>query len=81
MTKDRRLNLNHCLDHVKETYEGYGYNYELIGISDAQLNIKRTKPSLGSNTELPPGLRSKKKAILNVRNNKVNCLRLFITAE
>ena len=54
MTKDHRLNLNQWLDHVKETYEGYGYDYDFIGISDVQLNIERTKPSLGSYTELPP---------------------------
>ena len=45
-----------------------------------QLNIERTKPSLGSYIELPTGLRSKTKAILNIRNNKFNCLRLCITA-
>ena len=70
MTKDHRLNLNQWLDHVKETYEDYGYDYEFIEISDVQLNMARTKPLLGSDTELPPGLRSRTKAILNVRNNK-----------
>ena len=59
MTKDHRLNLNQWLDHVKEKYKGYGYDYEFIGISDVQLNIERTKPSLGSYTELPPRLKSK----------------------
>ena len=39
-----------------------------------------TKPSLGSYTELPSGLRDKTKAILNIRSNKFNCLRLCITA-
>ena len=80
MTEDHRLNLNHWLDHVKETYEGYGNGNEFIGVSDVQLNIERTKPSLGSYTEPPPGLRSKIKAILNIRNDKFNCLRLCITA-
>ena len=80
MTKHHRLNLNQWLDQVKETYEGYGYGYEFIGISDVQLNIERTKPSLGSYTELPPGLRSTTKAILIIRNKKFNCLRLCITA-
>ena len=59
MDKDHRLNLNQWLDHVRETYEGYGYDYEFIGIADMQINIERTKPSLGSYTELPPGLRDK----------------------
>ena len=67
MDKDHRLNLNQWLDHVRETYEGYGYDYEFIGITDMQINIERTKPSLGSYTELPPGLRDKTKAILNIR--------------
>ena len=67
-------------DHVRETYEGYGYDYEFIGITDMQINIERTKPSLGSYTELPPGLRDKTKAILTIRSNKFNCLRLCITA-
>ena len=80
MDKDHRLNLNQWLDHVREPYEGNGYNYEFIGITDIQINIERTKPSLGSYTELPPGLRDKTKAILNIRSNKFNCLRLCITA-
>ena len=78
--KDHRLNLNQWLDHVRETYEGYGYNYEFIGITDMQLDVERTKPSLGSYTELPPGLRDKTKAILNIRSNKFNFLQLCITA-
>ena len=81
MTKDHQLNhRNQWLDLVKETYEGYDYNYEFIGISDVQLNIEKTKPSLGSYTELPPRLKSKTKAILNIRNNNFNFLRLCITA-
>ena len=80
MDKDYRLNLNQWLDHVRETYEDYGYNYEFIGITDMQINIERTKPSLGSYSELPPGLRDKTKAILNIRIYKFNCLRICITA-
>ena len=48
MTKDHRLDLNQWLDHVKEIYEGRGYDYEFIGITDMQISIERTKPSLGS---------------------------------
>ena len=80
MDKDHRLNLNQWLDHYRETYEGKGYDYEFIGITDMQINIERTEPSLGSYTELPPGLRDKTKAILNIRSNTFNCLRLCITA-
>ena len=79
MTKDHCLNLNQWLDHVKEIYEGYGYDYDFIGISDVQLSIERTKPSLGSYNALPPRLRSKTKTILIIRTNKFNCLRLCIT--
>ena len=41
MDKDHRLNLNQWLDHVRETYEGYGYDYEFIGITDMQKNIRK----------------------------------------
>ena len=76
MTKDHRLDLNQWLDNTRETYEGYGYDYEFLGITDIQLNIERTKPSLGSYIELPPNLRTRTKAILNIKSNKFNCLRL-----
>ena len=80
MTKYHRLDLNQWLDHVKEIYEGRGYDYEFIGITDMQISIERTKPSLGSYIELPLDLKDKTNAILNIRNNKFNCLRLCITA-
>ena len=44
------------------------------------LNKERTEPSLGFFNELPPRLRSKTKAMLNIRNNKINGLRLRIKA-
>ena len=80
MTKDHRLNLNQWLDQVKETYESYGNDYEFIGTSDVHLNIERTEPPLESYNALPPRLRSKTKAMLNIRNNIFNCLRLCIKA-
>ena len=80
MNKYHRLNLNHRLDHVRETYEGYGYDYEFVGITGMQMNIERTKPSLKSYTELQPGLRDKTKTILNIRSIKFNCLQLCFTA-
>ena len=81
MTKDRRLGLNQWLDNTRETYEGYGYDYEFLGITDIQLNIEsKTKPSLGLYVELPPNLRTRTKAILKIKSNKFNCLRLCITA-
>ena len=80
MTKDFRLDINQWLDYSKETYEGYGYDYKCIGVTDIQLSLQKTKPSLGSFTELTTDLRSKTKAILNIKSNKFNCLRLCITA-
>ena len=80
MTKDHRLDLNQWLDNTRETYEGYGYDYEFLGITDIQLNIERTKPSLELYFELPPNLRTRTKAILNNKSNKFNCLRLCIAA-
>ena len=67
ITKDHRLYLNQWLDNTRETYEGYDYDYEFLGIADIQLNIERTKPSLGSYIELPPNLRTRTKAILNIK--------------
>ena len=61
MTKDLRPDLNQWLDNTRETYEGYGYDYEFLGITDIQLNIERTKPSLESYIELPPNLRTRTK--------------------
>ena len=80
MTKDHRLELNQWLDNTRETYEGYGYDYEFHKITEIQLNIERTKTSLGLYVELPPNLRTRTKAILNIKSNKFNCLRLCITA-
>ena len=81
MTKDYRLDLNQWLDNTRETDKGYGYDYEFLGKTDIQLNIERTKPSLGLYVEIPPNLRTRTKAILNIKSNKFNCLRLCITAE
>ena len=80
LTKDFRLDLNQWLDYSRETYEGYGYDYKFIGVTDIQPSLEKTKPSLGSFTELPTGLRSKAKAILNFKRNKFNCVRLCFSA-
>ena len=45
MTKDFRLDINQWLDYSKETYKGYGYDNEFIGMSSIQLNQKKIKPS------------------------------------
>ena len=73
-SKDHRLDLNQWLDNTRETYQGYGYDYEFLGIIEIQLNIERTKPSLRSYIKLPPNLGTRTKAILNIKSNKFNCL-------
>ena len=81
MTIDDRLDQNQWLHNTRETYGGHGYDYEFLEITDNQLNIERTKPSLGLYVELPPNLRTRTKVILNIKSNKFNCLRLCITAD
>ena len=67
------------LDFQKEIYEGYGYDFEFLGLRSIQLNIEPTKASIGSYIDLPPDLKNSK-SILNIRNYKYNCLQLTITA-
>ena len=43
---------NRWLDFEKETYEGYGYDFESLGIRSIQLNIEPTKASIGSYIDL-----------------------------
>ena len=47
---------NWWLDFKKEIYEGYGYDFEFLGIRSIQLNIEPTKASIGSYIDLPPDL-------------------------
>ena len=67
------------LNFEKETYEGYGYDFESLGIRSIQLNIEPTKASIGSYIDLPADLKNSK-SILNIRNSKYNCLQLTVTA-
>ena len=69
----------HWLNFEKEIYEGYGYDFEFLGLRSIQINIERTKASIGSYIDLPPDLKNSK-SILNIRNSKYNCLQLAITA-
>ena len=80
MTKDQRLDLNQWLYYSRETYEGNGFEYVFIDVTDKRLSLEKPKPSLLFFTDLSPGLRSRTKAILNIKSNKFNCLRLCITA-
>ena len=67
------------LDFEKEIYEGYGYDFEFLGLRSIQINIEPTKASIGSYIDLPCDLRNSK-SILNIGNSKCNCLQLTITA-
>ena len=79
-TNDQRLDLNQSLNYSRQTYEGYGFDYEFIGVTDIQIKLERAKPSLGSFNEIAFGLRNRTKAILNFRSDRNNFLRLCITA-
>ena len=70
---------NRWLDFEKEKYEGYGYDFEFLGIRSIRLDIEPTKTSIGSYINLPPDLKNSK-SILNIRSYKYNCLQLTITA-
>ena len=42
------------LDFEKEIYEGYGYDFEFLGLRSIQINIETIKASIGSYIVLPP---------------------------
>ena len=68
------------LNFEKEIYEGYGFDFEFLGLRSIQINFKPTKASIGSYIDLPPPPDLKNsKSILNIRNSKYNCLLLTIT--
>ena len=71
--------LKYWLDNEKEIYEGYGYDFEFLGIRSIQLNIEPTKASIVTHIDLPANLKNSK-SILNIRSYKYNCLQLTITA-
>ena len=71
--------LKYWLDNEKEIYEGYGYDFEFLGIRSIQLNIEPTEASIGTHIDLQAHLK-KFKSILNIRSFKYNCLQLTITA-
>ena len=70
---------NRWLDFENEMYEGYGNDFEFLGIRSIQLNNEPTKASIGSYIDLPPDLKNSK-SILNIRSYKNNCLQIAITA-
>ena len=53
-------------------YEGYGYDFEFLGLRIIQINIEPTKASIVSYIDLPPDLKISK-SILNIRSYKYNC--------
>ena len=44
------------LDFEKKIYEGYGYDFEFLGLRGIQINIEPTKAPIGSYIDLPPDL-------------------------
>ena len=42
------------LNFGKEIYEGYGYDFEFLGLRSIQINIEPIKASIGSYIDLPP---------------------------
>ena len=60
-------------------YEGYGYDFEFLGLRIFQIKVEPTKASIGSYIDLPADL-TNSKSLLNIRNSKYNCLQLNIAA-
>ena len=42
----------------KEIYQGYGYDFEFLGLRSIQINIEPTKASIGSYIDLQPDLKT-----------------------
>ena len=42
------------LNFEKKIYEGYGYDFDFLGLRSIQINIEPTKASIGSYFDLPP---------------------------
>ena len=68
------------LNYEREKFQGYGYEFEFLGLRIIQINIEPTKASIGSYIDLHPDLKNSK-SILNIRNSKYNCLQLTISAR
>ena len=66
------------LDFKKEIYEGFGYDFQFLGLRSIQIYFEPTKASIGSYIDLPPDLKNSK-LILNIRSYIFNCLQLTIT--
>ena len=49
---------NQWLDFEKEIYEGYGYDFEFLGLRSIQLYIEPTKASIGTHIDLPADLKN-----------------------
>ena len=58
MIRTLNQDLNQKLELSKETYEGRGYNYEFLGVTDIQLKIEITKTSLWAATNLQDDLKT-----------------------
>ena len=54
------------LNFEKEINEGFGYDFEFLGLRSIQIKIEPTKASIGSYIDLPPDLKNSK-SIFNIR--------------
>ena len=61
MTRTLNQVINQWLELSTETVEGQGYDQEFVVVTDVQLNVEVTKPSLGATTNLPDDLKNKTK--------------------
>ena len=67
------------LDFEKEICEGYGYDFEFLGLKSFQINIEPTKASVVSYIAFATDLKNSKSKF-NIRNSKYNSLELTINA-
>ena len=81
LTRSTNRDLKQWLELSKGTFIGQGYNYEFVDVTENQIKIEISKPSLEAATNLPNDLKNKTKAILNLKNNKYKCGRLSIAAS
>ena len=73
------LDFTQWINFEKEIFEGYGCDFEFLGLRSIQIKIEPTKASIGSYIDLAPDLKNSK-SILNIRNSKYNCLQLTFSA-
>ena len=79
--KGDEIKLDNKIRENIDKFQGPGYDYVAQGVKSLHIYVLETKPALGKFCELPPDLKTKRQAILNIENKKHNCLLLAITAS